>query len=72
MNVLHICSSYFDTNLFRCLFSKLEAFEVTNYVYVPRYHQDRENTEKHIYVINKKFSKLAKLIYCVLDIIFIF
>lgn len=63
MKVLHICSSYFDTNLFKCLFSKLEALEVTNYIYVPRYRPEGEDTEKHVFVINKKFSKWAKLLY---------
>lgn len=63
MNVLHICSSYFDTNLFKCLFSKLDALEVTNYIYVPRYRPEGEDTEKHVFVINKKFSKWAKLLY---------
>lgn len=63
MTILQICSSYFNTSLFRCLFSKLEALEIRNYVYVPRYHSEGENIPKHIYVTNKDFSKLAKLFY---------
>lgn len=63
MTILQICSSYFNTSLFKCLFSKLEAFGITNYVYVPRYNSAGENNEKHIFVINKKISKFAKLLY---------
>lgn len=63
MTVLQICSSYFNTSLFKCFFSKLEALDVTNYVYVPRYNSTGEDIGKHIYVINKKFSRLAKLFY---------
>lgn len=63
MTVLHICSSYFETPLYKCLFSKLERLGVSNFIYVPRYHQDSEDDEKHLYVINKRFSKLSKLLY---------
>lgn len=63
MTILQICSSYFNTSLFKCFFSKLEALDVTNYVYVPRYNSTGENIGKHIYVVNKEFSKLAKLLY---------
>lgn len=63
MTALQICSSYFNTSLFKCLFSKLEALGVKNYVYVPRYYPEEENTEDHIFVINKRFSRWAKLLY---------
>lgn len=63
MKVLHICSSYFETPLYENLFSKLEELGVSNFIYVPRYHQDSEDDEKHLYVINKRFSKLSKLFY---------
>ena len=63
MKVLHICSSYFETPLYKNLFSKLERAGVFNFIYVPRYHQDSEDGEKHLYVINKRFSKLSKLFY---------
>ena len=63
MTVLHICSSYFETPLYKSLFTKLERLGVINFIYIPRYHQDSENDEKHLYVINKRFSKLSKLLY---------
>ena len=63
MTALQICSSYFNTSLFKCLFSKLEALGVKNYVYVPRYFPEEENTKDHIFVINKRFSRWAKFLY---------
>ena len=63
MNILHICSSYFDTSLYKNLFAELECHGVTNYVYVPRWQKDKEDRDKHIYVVSKKFSKLYKLLY---------
>lgn len=63
MKILHICSSYFETSLFKKLFSKLKVYGVENVVYVPRWHNDLECTEKNIYVVDKKFSKLSKFLY---------
>ena len=63
MKVLQICSSYFETPLYKCLFTRLEELGVSNYIYVPRYHQNAEDTGKHLYVVNKRFSRLSKLLY---------
>ena len=63
MKVLHICSSYFETSLYKSLFSELEKSSCVNFVYVPRWYYNKEDKDKHIYVIGKKFSKISKLFY---------
>lgn len=63
MNVLHICSSYFSTSLYRNLFDNLKRNGVSNIVYVPRWEKDVKKVEDNIFVVNKKMSKLTKLLY---------
>lgn len=40
MQILHICSDYFGTSLYRKLFENLSQKNIDSTIYVPKYHQD--------------------------------
>ena len=63
MNILQISSSYFETSLYKRLFAEQERLNLCNYIYVPRCYENKEDEDNHIFVIDKKYSKVAKFLY---------
>lgn len=61
MKVLHICSSFIEGVFYKTMFNTLASKGVDNIVYVPRWTDKK--TDDNVIVINKKFSKISKLIY---------
>lgn len=63
MNILQICPAYYGRALFRNLFSFIEKTGVNNYIYVSTWNKKTVNSNNNVFVIEKKFSKLSKLLY---------
>lgn len=63
MKILHICSSYFKTSLYKSLFAEQEKLGLVDYVYVPLWSNNEERKDSKVFVVDKKFSRISKLLY---------